>query len=312
MDIFKQILHKIKEYDTIIIHRHIRPDPDALGSQVGLKKLLQVNFPEKKIKAAGKTEPTLAWLAKMDEVSDDDYKHALVIVCDTANTARIDDERYSKGDFLIKIDHHPNDDIYGDISWVDTSSSSASELIALFALENKLKLDDYSAKLLYAGIVGDTGRFLYPATTARTMAIASKLREYLFDFAALARKMDSFSYQIAKLQGYVYDHLEVDENGAARVILTQELLKANHLTDADTSAIVSAPGRIDSVELWGIFVEQENGNYRVRLRSKFIPINEVAKKHDGGGHPLASGANAYSKEEIEEVYQELKELAKRK
>lgn len=312
MEIFKQILHKIKEYDTIIIHRHIRPDPDALGSQVGLKKLLQVNFPEKKIKAAGKTEPTLAWLAKMDEVSDDDYKHALVIVCDTANTARIDDERYSKGDFLIKIDHHPNDDIYGDISWVDTSSSSASELIALFALENKLKLDDYSAKLLYAGIVGDTGRFLYPATTARTMAIASKLREYLFDFAALARKMDSFSYQIAKLQGYVYDHLEVDENGAARVILTQELLKANHLTDADTSAIVSAPGRIDSVELWGIFVEQENGNYRVRLRSKFIPINEVAKKHDGGGHPLASGANAYSKEEIEEVYQELKELAKRK
>ena len=304
MEIFKQILHKIKEYDTIIIHRHMRPDPDALGSQVGLKKLLQVNFPEKKIKVAGKTEPTLAWMAKMDDVSDDDYKHALVIVCDTANTARIDDERYNKGDFLIKIDHHPNDDIYGDISWVDTSSSSASELIALFALENKLKLDDYSAKLLYAGIVGDTGRFLYP--------VASKLREYPFDFAALARKMDSFSYQIAKLQGYVYDHLEVDENGAARVILTQELLKANHLTDADTSAIVSAPGRIDSVELWGIFVEQENGNYRVRLRSKFIPINEVAKKHDGGGHPLASGANAYSKEEIEEVYQELKELAKRK
>ena len=53
----------------------------------------------------------------MDDVSDDDYKHALVIVCDTANTARIDDERYNKGDFLIKIDHHPNDDIYGDISW---------------------------------------------------------------------------------------------------------------------------------------------------------------------------------------------------
>ena len=312
MDIFKQILHKIKEYDTIIIHRHMRPDPDALGSQVGLKKLLQVNFPEKKIKVAGKTEPTLAWLAKMDDVSDDDYKHALVIVCDTANTARIDDERYNKGDFLIKIDHHPNDDIYGDISLVDTSSSSASELIALFALENKLKLDDYSANLLYAGIVGDTGRFLYPATTARTRAVASKLREYPFDFAALARKMDYFTYQIAKLLGYVYDHLEVDENGAARVILTQELLKANHLTDADTSAIVSAPGRIDSVELWGIFVEQENGNYRVRLRSKFIPINEVAKKHDGGGHPLASGANAYSKEEIEEVYQELKELAKRK
>ena len=122
MEIFKQILHKIKEYDTIIIHRHMRPDPDALGSQVGLKKLLQVNFPEKKIKVAGKTEPTLAWLAKMDDVSDDDYKHALVIVCDTANTARIDDERYNKGDFLIKIDHHPNDmlelSVIQDVSYI--------------------------------------------------------------------------------------------------------------------------------------------------------------------------------------------------
>ena len=307
MEIFKQILHKIKEYDTIIIHRHMRPDPDALGSQVGLKKLLQVNFPEKKIKVAGKTEPTLAWMAKMDDVSDDDYKHALVIVCDTANTARIDDERYNKGDFLIKIDHHPNDDIYGDISWVDTSSSSASELIALFALENKLKLDDYSAKLLYAGIVGDTGRFLYPATTARTMAVASKLREYPFDFAALARKMDSFSYQIAKLQGYVYDHLEVDENGAARVVLTRKILDEFNVTDAESSAIVGTPGRIDCVESWAIFVEQPEGHYRVRLRSKSIVINEIAKRHDGGGHPLASGANSYSLEENEQIYQEIKD-----
>ena len=311
MEICHQILEKIKAYDTIIIHRHMRPDPDALGSQVGLKKLLQVNFPEKKIKVAGKTEPTLAWLAKMDDVSDDDYKHALVIVCDTANTARIDDERYNKGDFLIKIDHHPNDDIYGDISLVDTSSSSASELIALFALENKLKLDDYSAKLLYAGIVGDTGRFLYPATTARTMAIASKLREYPFDFATLARKMDSFSYKIAKLQAYIYDHLELDESGVARVIITQDLLKTYNLTDAETAEIVSTPGKIEDVKIWGIFVEQEAGHYRVRLRSKFIPINEIAKNHHGGGHPLASGANSYSLEENEAIYQELKELAKK-
>ena len=311
MFIHQQILQKIKEYKTIIIHRHVNPDPDALGSQVGLQKLLQLNFPEKTIKVTGHDEPTLTWLAEMDEVTEEDYHHALVIVCDTANTARIDDNRYTNGSYLIKIDHHPNDDIYGDLAWVDTNSSSTCELITLFALENHLKMNAYIAKLLYAGIVGDTGRFLYPATTARTFKVASHLREYPFDFAALARKMDSFSYQIAKLQGYVYDHLEVDENGAARVILTQELLKSNQLTDADTSAIVSAPGRIDSVELWGIFVEQENGNYRVRLRSKFIPINEVAKKHDGGGHPLASGANAYSTEEIEKIYQELKELAKR-
>ncbi|MGT2846049.1 DHH family phosphoesterase [Streptococcus massiliensis] len=308
MTIQTQILQKIKEYDTIIIHRHMRPDPDAIGSQVGLQKLLQHNFPDKHILATGYNEPTLTWLAQMDQVTDKDYEGALVIVCDTANTPRIDDARYSSGDFLIKIDHHPNDDSYGDLMWVDTKSSSTCELIALFAFENDLKVTETTARLLYAGIVGDTGRFLYPATTSRTFAIASKLREIPFDFAEIARKMDSFSYKIAKLQGYIYDHLEVDENGAARIVLTQEFLQTKGLTDADTSAIVAAPGRIEDVKLWGIFVEQTDGHYRVRLRSKSIPINEVAKKHNGGGHPLASGANSYSKQENETIYQELQAL----
>ncbi|MGZ9835811.1 DHH family phosphoesterase [Streptococcus sp. V940] len=310
MEICHQILEKIKEYDTIIIHRHMKPDPDALGSQVGLKALLTHHFPEKTIKVVGYNEPTLTWMAEMDTVQDSDYHGALAIICDTANRPRIDDKRYEQADFTIKIDHHPNDDIYGDLSWVDTSSSSASEMIALFAEATKLELSDYAAKLLCAGIIGDTGRFLYPSTSARTLRIASQLREHDFDYAELMRKMDTMSFKIAKLQGYVYDHLEVDENGAARVILTQDILKKYDVTDAETAAIVGAPGRIDTVSLWGIFVEQADGHYRVRLRSKFVPINGVAKEHDGGGHPLASGANSYSLEENELIYQKLKNLLK--
>lgn len=310
MEICHQILEKIKEYDTIIIHRHMKPDPDALGSQVGLKALLTHHFPEKTIKVVGYNEPTLTWMAEMDTVQDSDYHGALAIICDTANRPRIDDKRYEQADFTIKIDHHPNDDIYGDLSWVDTSSSSASEMIALFAEATKLELSDYAAKLLCAGIIGDTGRFLYPSTSARTLRIASQLREHDFDYAELMRKMDTMSFKIAKLQGYVYDHLEVDENGAARVILTQEILKKYDVTDAETAAIVGAPGRIDTVSLWGIFVEQADGHYRVRLRSKFVPINGIAKEHDGGGHPLASGANSYSLEENELIYQKLKNLLK--
>ena len=310
MEICHQILEKIKEYDTIIIHRHMRADPDALGSQVGLKELLQYNFPDKKIKVVGYDLPTLTWLAKMDEVEDQEFEGALAIICDTANTARIDDKRYLNAETIIKIDHHPNDEEYGDLVWVDTTSSSASEMVAIFAEETNLKLSDQAAYLLSAGIIGDTGRFLFPATSARTLRIASQLREYDFDYAALTRHMDIISYKIARLQGYIYDHLEVDENGAARVILTQETLKKYEVTDAETAAIVGAPGRIDTVSLWGIFVEQADGHYRVRLRSKFVPINGVAKEHDGGGHPLASGANSYSLEENELIYQKLKNLLK--
>ena len=310
MEICHQILEQIKKNDTIIIHRHMRADPDALGSQVGLKELLQYNFPDKKIKVVGYDLPTLTWLAKMDEVEDQEFEGALAIICDTANTARIDDKRYLNAETIIKIDHHPNDEEYGDLVWVDTTSSSASEMVVILAEETNLKLSDQAAYLLSAGIIGDTGRFLFPATSARTLRIASQLREYDFDYAALTRHMDTISYKIARLQGYIYDHLEVDENGAARVILTQEILKKYDVTDAETAAIVGAPGRIDTVSLWGIFVEQADGHYRVRLRSKFVPINGVAKEHDGGGHPLASGANSYSLEENELIYQKLKNLLK--
>lgn len=310
MEICQQILEQIKKYDTIIIHRHMRADPDALGSQVGLKELLQYNFPEKKIKVVGYDLPTLTWLATMDQVENDEFEGSLAIVCDTANTARIDDKRYLKAETIIKIDHHPNDEEYGDLVWIDTSSSSASEMIAIFAEENNLELSDNAAYLLTAGIIGDTGRFLYPSTSARTLRIASHLRAFDFDYAGLTRKMDTISYKIAKLQGYVYDHLEVDENGAARVLLSQEILKQYNVTDAETAAIVGAPGRIDTVKAWAIFVEQADGHFRVRMRSKITPINEIAKEHDGGGHPLASGANSYSLEENEIIYQKLKNLLK--
>lgn len=308
MIIFQQILDKIKEYDTIIIHRHMRPDPDALGSQIGLRDIIRHNFPKKKVLATGFDEPTLAWIAKMDQVTDQDYQGALVIVTDTANTPRIDDERYKKGDFLIKIDHHPNDEVYGDLSYVDTNASSASEIVTDFALSCDLLLSTSAARVLYNGIVGDTGRFLYPATTSKTLKIASKLREFDFDFSAMARQMDSFTFKIAKLQGFIFEQLEIDKNGAACVTLTQEDLKRFDVTDAETAAIVGIPGKIDIVESWAIFVEQSDGHYRVRLRSKSHIINEIAKRHNGGGHPLASGANSYSLEENQAIYQEIQEI----
>lgn len=308
MIIFQQILDKIKEYDTIIIHRHMRPDPDALGSQIGLRDIIRHNFPKKKVLATGFDEPTLAWIAKMDQVTDQDYQGALVVVTDTANTPRIDDERYKKGDFLIKIDHHPNDEVYGDLSYVDTNASSASEIVTDFALSCDLLLSTSAARVLYNGIVGDTGRFLYPATTSKTLKIASKLREFDFDFSAMARQMDSFPFKIAKLQGFIFEQLKIDKNGAACVTLTQEDLKRFDVTDAETAAIVGVPGKIDIVESWAIFVEQSDGHYRVRLRSKSHIINEIAKRHNGGGHPLASGANSYSLEENQAIYQEIQEV----
>ncbi|MGM0237896.1 DHH family phosphoesterase [Enterococcus sp. AZ103] len=310
MEILEEIFSKIKEYQRIIIHRHQRPDPDALGSQVGLAEAIRFTFPNKEVYQVGGPVEGLEFLAEMQEIPDDYYQTALVIVTDTANTPRVSDQRYHTGDFLIKIDHHPNDEPYGDIHWVKTSASSSSEMIADLINQTDLNMSENAARLLYAGIVGDTGRFLYPATTSHTLRIAAELLDYGIDAAKLNREIEQISFSVARLSGYLYQHLTVDENGAAYVYLTKEIMTEYGITDADTSALVPLPGVIDEVLAWGVFVEQPEGYYRVRLRSKGPVINQLAKKHHGGGHPLASGANAHDKKEAQEIYQEIQALCR--
>ncbi|WP_430603589.1 DHH family protein [Enterococcus sp. DIV0724b] len=312
MDVAKDILTKIKAYQTIIIHRHQRPDPDAIGSQVGLAEILRASFPEKKIFQAGGSVEGLEFLAEMDEVSDETYQNALVIVTDTANSPRISGDDYNLGAELIKIDHHPNDDPYGDIVWVNPKASSCSEIIADFyhLNQDELIMSNNAARLLYAGIIGDTGRFLYPSTTSHTLEVAAELMTYDFNAAELNRELEQIPMSVAKLAGYVYQNIEVDAHGAAKIMLPQSLLNEYGIVDSETAAIVSLPGVIDEVLAWGIFVEQPEGYYRVRLRSKGPVINELAKKHHGGGHPLASGANAKNQKEINEIYSEIQQLCK--
>lgn len=310
--LFEEILATITNHQTIIIHRHQKPDPDAIGSQVGLAELLRHNFPSKRVLVTGQDEPTLTWLATMDAVTDADYEGALVIVTDTANLERIDDDRYDQGAMLIKLDHHPNDQPYGDLCLVDTTASSASEMVTDLALTMDLALPLSAVRLLYTGIVGDTGRFLYPNATAKTFSIAGELRSYDLDFALLMRQMDSLPAKVAKLMGYILDQLTIDETGAAHVLLTTELLNRYDVTPNEVSLVVGTPGKIDTVESWAIFTQQDSGHYRVNLRSKSVGINDLAKEHDGGGHPLASGAWAYSEDEIQVIWNKLTQLVAHK
>lgn len=304
------ILNAIKQHQTIIIHRHQRPDPDAIGSQMGLAAILKASFPEKNVYAVGKQYPGFDWLGKTDTVEDETYKKALVMVLDTANQPRVDDERYTTGDQLVKIDHHPNDDQFGDIMWVAPEASSTSELVFDFysAMKPELTCTDEAARLLYAGIVGDTGRFMYPATSPHTMQVAGELMSFHFSASDVNQKEDEISMPLAHLSAYVYDNLAILPSGAASIKLSDEVLAPFNLGDESTSSVVPLPGRLKEVTAWAIFVESKDHTFRVRLRSKGPAINELAKRHGGGGHALASGALAHDDDEIKQVIKELDEL----
>ncbi|UNL84484.1 DHH family phosphoesterase [Priestia koreensis] len=304
-----QLLSIMKEFDTIIIHRHVRPDPDAYGSQCGLAEILKASFPQKNVYTVGKEEPTLNFLYRMDEIADDVYDEALVIVCDTANQERVCDQRYKNGKYLIKIDHHPNEDPYGHKLKVDTSASSTSEMIYEFYLENKdqLTLSDRGAQLIFAGIVGDTGRFLFPSTKPKTMRYASELMEYDFKIQDLYDQLYRTKRNLAHLQGHILQHFVLESSGVGHMIVTQDMLKRYKVTAGEASQLVSILGNIEGMKAWVFFVEEEN-LIRVRLRSKGPVINQIARKYKGGGHPLAAGASIYSWDEVTPMLKDLEAL----
>ncbi|WP_143114526.1 bifunctional oligoribonuclease/PAP phosphatase NrnA [Lysinibacillus sp. FJAT-14222] len=309
----RQIIDTIASYETIVIHRHVRPDPDAYGSQQGLKELILANYPEKKVFAVGEHDESLSFLAKPDHITDDVYDNALVIVTDTANTERVDDQRYTKGKMVIKIDHHPNDDAYGDLLWVDTTASSCSEMIYELFEEGKevanWTLSDAAARLLFAGIVGDTGRFQFPSTTVKTFKIAGELITYDFDRNQIFDGMYEMDQKVLNLQGYIYQNFKMDEYGAAHIKLTKELLAEFNVVASEASLLVGCLGSVKGICAWVVFIEEAD-QIRVRLRSKGPIINTLAKEFNGGGHPLASGATAYSWEEADRVITRLQEICK--
>ncbi|MBS4216854.1 bifunctional oligoribonuclease/PAP phosphatase NrnA [Bacillus sp. FJAT-49711] len=309
----QKILEAIKQYETIIIHRHVRPDPDAYGSQGGLAEILKASFPEKKIYVTGKRDTTLDYLFVPDTITDQHYNGALVIVCDTANQERICDERYTLGDMLIKIDHHPNEDRYGDMLWVDTNASSTSEMIYEFYLFGKsegLKMTDEAARLIFSGIVGDTGRFIYSSTTKKTFDYAGDLIGFQFDRTKLFNDMYELEPKLIKLQGYVYENFKMNEDGAATIELTKDTLLSFDVSASEASILVSSLGSIKGIKAWCFFIEEEK-EIRVRLRSKGPIINKIAMQYNGGGHPLAAGASVASWDEVEKVKFAIEEICKK-
>lgn len=309
----QQIIDTIEQFDTIIVHRHVRPDPDAYGSQIGLAELIRHNYPKKQVYVVGEHDESLSFLAYPQQVEDAQFEGALIIVTDTANTERIDDGRYKLGAKLIKIDHHPNDDAYGDLLWVDTNASSCSEMIyELFEYakdSHRWHMSDAAARLLFAGIVGDTGRFIFPSASERTFEVAGQLIKSNFNRTELFDGMYEMDRKLLHLQGYMYQNFIIDEHGMAYIKMTTDVLREFDVTASETSLLVGSLGNVKGIRAWVIFIE-EGETIRVRLRSKGPVINGLAKKYNGGGHPLASGATAYSWAEADQVIEDLKEICK--
>jgi len=284
-----EILQKIAEYQTIIIHRHIVPDGDAYGSSLGLKKWIQLNYPDKAVYAVGTDWPNLEFLGQMDVIADETYQNALVIVTDCGNVERIDDQRYSLGQELVKIDHHPNVTPYGDLVWVDPSYTSASEMVADLTYQAQKKLDKQTAQTIYFGIVTDSLRFLVQTTSERTFKMATYLMGTNFNLNELYQHMYHKNLNVLKAQGQLIETMQLQDHVGA-IFLTPEIMQANQISYQQNGMFSNLLKDVDGIDIWVTFAKNADETWRVEFRSREVPINEVAIKWGGGGHKLASGA----------------------
>ena len=304
---FEKILEAIKQFDTIIIHRHSKPDGDALGSQIGLREIIKENFPEKTVYAVGDGSARYGFMegSQMDDVADSVYQNALAIVLDTSAAALISDDRYKTAKQTARIDHHIFCEEICDIEVTDTSYESCCGLITEFAVESGLKLSKLAAKSLYTGMVTDSGRFRYDSTNANTFRLASFLMEAGFNTNEIYAQLYADDFSFIRLRAQFVLKIQFTENNVAYIYTTkEEAATYNADTFTISRAMVGTMGDIKGVNVWVNFTETEDG-VLAELRSNKYNINPIAVKYGGGGHAKASGATLKNREEAMQMLNDL-------
>ena len=298
------ILDKIKEYNKIILFRHFRPDGDAIGSTKGFQRILQLTYPEKSVLLINNDYADyLAFLGGEDSpIPDEEYADALGIVLDTATANRVSNQKFSLCREVIKIDHHIPIETYGDYQWVEEERSSTCEMIAHFydTFSDELKIDTEAATYIYAGMVTDSGRFRFRDVSSETMRLAGIMLKNNIDTDVLFAHLYLKDFSEFKFEAHAHKKMKMTKNGVVSLFVSKAMQKKLGITKEQASASVSFMDSIKGSLIWIAFIEGDD-EIRVRLRSRFVKISDLAEEYHGGGHACAAGATLKSKAEMKEL-----------
>ncbi len=304
---FAGLTEKIENSEIITIFRHVHPDCDALGSQFGLREWIRDNYPGKQVYAIGTETCSQGRFPASDEVSDEVIAQSLAIVTDTAGLNRVDDRRAMLARDMVKIDHHPNLEPYGNPCIVNDKAAAACEIVTEYLRsmpESKVSLQ--TAEYLYQGLLTDTLRFSTSNTTSDTLMNAAYLASSGVDIPVINRVLFDRSVEEFQFAGMIRSSVKMADPHTAYVILTCEKLRKWNMSASDARNYVSELGSVREFSTWAIFTETEPGIYAASLRSKTAAVNEIAVQYRGGGHKNAAGIKNLSRHDVEEIIEKLK------
>ena len=306
-EMYKKITKIIKKYDKIVLARHISPDPDAIASQIALRDSIKLTFPNKEVYAVGAGVHKFKYLGNLDKPELSTLENTLLIVLDVPNFCRLDGINDLEYTAILKIDHHPAEDIVGDVDWTDSTKSSTCEMIAELLLNSSLQIDTKIAEDLYIGMVFDSDRFLLPNTTPETLKIAYDLvKTTNINFVNLYDNLYERSINEEKFRAYLINNINISENKFGFIYVPSEDLKKFNVESTSVSNQVNDFYFIKELICWMFVVyDERNDIYKANIRSRGPIINEVASKYSGGGHKFASGCRSKDYKVIEALAKDL-------
>ena len=311
--VMKQIIKKIKEYDNIVLARHIGPDPDALASEIALRDSIKLTFPKKNVYAVGNAVAKFKYFGDLDRINDENLEKPLLIILDVPNKSRIDGINYDNYDYVIRIDHHPNVEEIADLELVDDKASSTCELIVELINNTKLKMTKSIAENLFLGIVADSDRFLLSYTTPKTFKLVTMLiEENDLDISKLYKSLYMRPINEVRFQSYIALNMVVTENNFGYIKLDKKVMDEFGVDSSAASNMINNFNFIKELNCWAFSsYDEKNEIHKINIRSRGPVINVVAQKYNGGGHMFASGARIKLESDVDKLFEDLDEASKK-
>lgn len=290
----RKICDEILKRQRFLLTSHARPDGDSIGSQLAMTFALDALGKNVRIVNADPAPDHYQDFPGMDRIEIAPHVAAnvdAVIVMECSDLSRAGVSGLD-GEFLINIDHHAGNKLYGAVNWHDESAAACGEMVFDVIRGLGVPLTIEIATHVYLAILTDTGSFHHSNITPRTFDICRQTVEAGVNPAAMARRVfDSNSFGKLKLIGALLDSMELADEGRLAILYMDEgMLAACGCTHNDTEGLINLPLTAREIQAVVFFKVGHTGDVRVSMRSKYdVDVRAVAGGFGGGGHKNAAG-----------------------
>jgi bifunctional oligoribonuclease and PAP phosphatase NrnA len=296
---FEQIGEVLRNHQSFVLISHVRPDGDAIGSQLALGYALMAAVKSVRLINEDGLPDNLAFMAgsaKIELPPTEPLVVEVAIALDTATKPRLGEKALhaaSQAQIWLNIDHHVSNPKYGDLNLIDSKSPATGQILYQLIIALGLPLPAETRDAIYVAVSTDTGSFQYPSTTAATYELAADLIRRGLDVGTINSQIyDNYPFRRLELMRALLNTLEISDDGLVANWTMRDQLRIDlGLRPEDSEGLIDLIRTIRGVQLAVFFEELPDGKIRISMRSKDhrLDVCQIATEFGGGGHALAAG-----------------------